>query len=178
MKNTFMKSTSWKQTNETGALASALSAGDGRTIAGRAGNLRIAFQPLSLGVPFHTTTPTHWLLPLNDVEMVRLSANLPGDLLWLSPRRPEAVVGLLLGDFRGAWWQGPLAVLQLHGETEAYILPSSHPAIGSLSTLAGIVACRWAGQSQAQVHSALLLASGVNGAAAQSSTTTPQLAVA
>ena len=173
-----MKSTSWNEKDETDASAAALPAGDGRTIAGQAGNLRIAFQPLSLGVPFHTTTPTHWLLPLNDVEMVRLSANLPGELLWLSPSRPEAVVGLLVGYFRGAWWQGQLAVLQLHGEAEAYILPSSHPAIGSLSTLAGIVACRWAGQSQAQVHSALLLGSGVNGAAAQSSTITPQLAVA
>ncbi len=173
-----MKSTSWKEKDETGALASALSTGDARTVAGQSGNLRIAFQPLSLGVPRLATTPTHWLLPLNDVEMVRLSANLPGELLWLSPSRPEAVVGLLVGDFRGAWWQGPLAVLQLHGETEAYILPSSHPEIGSLSTLAEIVACRWAGQSQAQVHSALLLASGVNVAAAQSSTITPQLFVA
>jgi len=178
MKNTFMKSTSWKEKDEADAFAAALSAGDGRTVAGPSGNLRIAFQPLSLGVPRLATTPTHWLLPLNDVEMVRLSANLPGELLWLSPRQPEAVVGLLVGDFRGAWWHGQLAVLQLHGETEAYILPSSHPAIGSLSTLAEIVARRWAGQSQAQVHSALLLASGANGAASQSLTTTPQIAVA
>ena len=174
-----MKSASWKQKDETNAVPSNASTGEARTVPGQSGVLRSAFEPASLGVPRHATSPTHWLLPLNDTDMVRLSANLPGELLWLSPRRPEGVVGLLAGDFRGAWWQGQVAVLQIHGETEDYILPPTHPGIGSLGTLAEIVASRWAGQSQTEVHAALLLGSVANGVALQpGSTTTPHLSVA
>ena len=174
-----MKSTSSNKKIESGASAWGLPVGDGQTVTGKLDVLRIAFQPTSLGVPRHATSPTHWLLPLTDTDMVRLSANLPGELLWLSPRRPEGVVGLLAGDFRGAWWQGQVAVLQIHGETEDYILPPTHPGIGSLGTLAEIVASRWAGQSQTEVHAALLLGSVANGVALQpGSTTTPHLSVA
>ncbi len=179
MKITFMKSTSWNNEIESSTSPVGLSDIDGQTLTGQSGVLRIALHPTSLRVSRDEASPSHWLLPLNDVEMVRLSANLPGNLLWLSPRKPEAVAGLLVGDFRGAWWQEQLAVLQLLGETEAYILPASHPGPGSLAVLADIVARRWSGQSQEQVHTALLRCAGAaNGKAPESSTPAFQLAVA
>jgi hypothetical protein len=142
-----MKAPHWQHhgDNEAGALASGLTACDGATITGELGHLHIVLGPrilrLRAGEPF----PTHWLLPLEDLEMARQAADLPGEILWLSPLPPECLAGPLVGEFRGAWWEGLTVCVNLTGQVEAYEFLSSDAAVGSRSVLADIVARRWAG---------------------------------
>ena len=152
-----MKQTSltWNNEIKTGALPPGLTARDVESVAGELGHLHIAMSTRGLRLQPGEPAPTHWLLPLNDPEVVRLSANLPGDLLWLSPRRPQSLAGMLVGDFRGAWWEEGLAMVKLNDAVEVYFVPPESPGTGSLATLAQIVALRWAGWPPTQIHETL-----------------------
>ncbi len=165
----------WDDEIEAGAFTPGLVARDGESVAGERGHLRIALRVQSLRLRFGEPKPTYWLLPLNSVEMVRLSANLPGELLWVSPRRPQSLVGLFVGDFRGAWWEGGLAMIKNQDAVEVYFAAPQVPGAGSLKLLAQIMAVRWGGWPPARIHAALRLkddaacptASGVSNSTAQ-----------
>lgn len=144
-----------KQSIEAGQFLADLTASGGTTARGELGSLRVALEPGAMRVPPGTPSPVAWLLPLADIEMVRLSANIPGQLLWLSPRPPYSLAGALVGDFQGAWWNGIEACVTLGGEVESYLLPSGSTSIGSIETLALIVALRWTGESPSQVRAAI-----------------------
>lgn len=152
-----MKQTSltWNNETKTGAFPPGLTARDGESVAGELGHLHIAMRTHALRLQPGEPAATHWLLPLNDTEVVRLSANLPGELFWLSPRRPQSLAGMLVGDFRGAWWEGGLAMVKLNDAVEVYFVPPESPGTGSLETLAHIVALRWAGWPPTQIHATL-----------------------
>lgn len=152
-----MKQTSltWNHEIKTGAFPPGSTAHDGESVAGELGHLHIALHTRALWLHQGEPAPTHWLLPLNDTEVVRLSANLPGELFWLSPRRPQSLAGMLVGDFRGAWWEEGLAMIKLNDSVEVYFVPPESPRTGSLETLAQIVALRWAGWPPTQIHATL-----------------------
>lgn len=148
-------SLTWNDEIEAGASLPGLTACGGESVAGERGHLHIALGARALRLQLGEQTPTHWLLPLDNPEVVRLSAKLPGDLLWLSPGRPEAIAGLLVCDFRGAWWEGGFAMVQLRDAIEVYFVPLEFPESGSLSMLAQIVALRWGGCSPERIHKIL-----------------------
>ena len=152
-----MKQTSltWNNEIKTGAFPPGLTVRDGESVSGELGHLHIALHTRALRLHHGEPAPTHWLLPLNDTEVVRLSSNLSGELFWLSPRRPQSLVGMLLGDFRGAWWEDGLAMVKLNDAVEVYFVPPESPGTGSLATLAQIVALRWAGWPPAQINETL-----------------------
>ena len=152
-----MKQTSltWNNEIKTGALPPGLTARDGESVSGEHGQLHIALSTHALRLQRDEPSPTHWLLPLDNLEVVRLSANLPGDLFWLCPRRPQSLVGMLLGDFRGAWWEGGLAIIKTQDTVEVYFVPAESPGAGGLALLARIVALRWAGWPSTRIHAAL-----------------------
>lgn len=175
-----MKQTSstWNSEIKTGASLPGFSARDGESVAGELGHLHIALSTRGLRLQPGEPAPTHWLLPLNDMEVVRLSANLPGDLFWLCPRRPQSLVGMLLGDFRGAWWEGGLAMIKTHDAVEVYFVPAESPGAGGLALLALIVALRWSGWPPTRIHAALSIG-GAGSCSANSNifNRTPELAV-
>lgn len=175
-----MKQTSltWNSEIKTGALPPGLTARDGESVAGELGRLHIALSTRGLRLQPGETAPTHWLLPLNDTEVVRLSANLPGDLFWLCPRPPQSLAGMLVGDFRGAWWEGGLAMIKLNDAVEVYFVPPESPGAGSLATLAQIIALRWAGWPPTRIHAALsIVGAGSRSANSNIFNRTPELAV-
>ena len=175
-----MKQTSltWKDESEAGAFLPGLTARDGESVAGERGHLHIALRPRGLRLQPGEETPTHWLLPLDNLEVVRLSANLPGDLFWLSPRRPQSLAGMLVGDFRGAWWEGGLAMIKLNDAVEVYFVPAESPGAGGLALLARIVALRWAGWPSTRIHAALsIVGAGSRSANSTIFNRTPELAV-
>ena len=128
----------------------------GFCVVGNEGRLRIALDSVSLTNAKTETAPTHWLLPLNSIDAVRLSEHLPGEVLWASPLPPRNLAGDLAGDFRGAWWDGVEARLRLNDEVEAYSFPSRSAEIGFAKALANIVARRWEGMSPLQVQEELI----------------------
>ena len=145
----------WNDEIEAGAFLPGLTARDGESVAGERGHLHIALHPDALRIQPGEPTPTYWLLPLDNPEIVRLSANLPGELFWLCPRRPQSLAGMLVGDFRGAWWEGSVAMVKTHDAVEVYFVPPQSPGAGSLATLARIVALRWSGWPPTRIHAAL-----------------------
>ena len=175
-----MKQTSltWNSEIKTGALPPGLTARDGESVSGELGHLHIALSTRGLRLQLGEPAPTHWLLPLDSPEVVRLSSNLSGELLWLCPRRPQSLVGMLLGDFRGAWWEGGLAMIKTHDAVEVYFVPAESPGAGSLALLARIVALRWAGWPSTRIHAALsIVGAGSRSANSTVFNRTPELAV-
>lgn len=144
-------------TIEAGIFPPRWTAHDGGSVAGEWGRLHIALNLSSLRLHSRQPLPTHWLLPLNNPEMVRLSSNLPGELLWLSPRQPRDLAGWLVGDFQGAWWAGSLAMLKLKDAVEVCFVPPDAPGAGSLALLGQIVALRWSGWTPDRIQAALQL---------------------
>lgn len=139
---------------------------EGCTIPGPAGAIRFARHPGALALHRHEPSPTHWILPLDQPEMVRLSADLPGDILWLSPHPPRSLLGTLIGDFRGAWWEGSLIVLALHGTEEALAVPAQFPGFGSNQLLAEVLVRRWLGHALSSIQISLLIHGGLPGSLA------------
>lgn len=169
----------WNDSVEASDLIPGLRAQGGQAVSGTPGLLRIAFNLRALRLRPGEPIPTHWLLPLNHPELVRLAADLPGDVLWLSPTPPRSLAGFLMDDFRGAWWEEGQARILIHGSLETYPVPPGSPDAGSLPALARIVALRWAGRSPVQSLATLRTASP-NARSSRSSALRPvsQLALA
>jgi hypothetical protein len=108
----------------------------------------VALQPASI-VQLAKSWPSHWLIPLEDVAMVRCAESLPGEVLWLSSRPPVEVVGHLSEDFRGAWVDAGRIVVNLDGHPRR--LNGSPPPLTmkSLPQLAAAVVDVWKGNRQA-----------------------------
>lgn len=154
-------STPWSSESEAMNFIPGLSAGDGVCVAGAEGRLHVALTIEGLRRLAPLPNPEAWLLPLDSVQLVRLSANLPGRLLWLCRRPPRSLVGQLLGNFHGAWCERNEAFVKLEDEVEAYDLSPGTAGILPLETLARAVAMRWSGSSPARVQRELLFGDGV-----------------
>lgn len=118
---------------------------DGECLLGPRGKLAVVLQLESLARVRQGGTPTHWLIPVDDLQLVRSAASLPGEVLWLCRRNPASVLGQLDDGFRGAWWEGQGVAVNLDGQT--LFIPVAVPAsaAGALGGLAEVVAGLWTG---------------------------------
>jgi len=120
---------------------------DGHCLKGPRGRLGIALRPHSVAHLRNTNTssPSHWLIPVEDVELVNAAASLPGEVLWLCARPPAEVLGQLHDDLRGAWLDAGVVVVNLDGHPRRLKLPEPPTPALALHYLARIVADRWSG---------------------------------
>jgi hypothetical protein len=127
---------------------------DGRTFLAGHRSLHAALRARTLLERFPASTPSHWLLNLEDVELVRLSQDLPGQVLWLSGRPPALVAGRLLDQYRGGWLEGLSAVIDLGGgASRVDLLPPAH-SDWALELLARLVVERWMASDTPATHNA------------------------
>lgn len=118
---------------------------DGQTFAGDRGLLAVALHPKSLSWLRRCGKPTHWLLPVENIALVRDAADLPGEVLWICSRPPSTVLGQLDSGLRGAWLDGDQIVINLDGEPQALALSRPLDVGQVIPWLASLVAHSWAG---------------------------------
>jgi hypothetical protein len=87
---------------------------DGRCFKSARGLLGVALKPRSIP-RLIGLSPSHWLVPLEDIGMVRQAECLPGTVLWLSTQPPVRVLGRLSEDVRGAWLEDGSVVVNFDG---------------------------------------------------------------
>ena len=118
---------------------------DGRCLEGPAGRLAIVLGPASLEHLRSGAQPTHWLLPLDNPSLVKQSATLPGEVLWISLRHPTEVLGKLNDSYRGAWVHGNALTIRLDGDEALQGWTRVSDEAWSLERVAEAVAMRWTG---------------------------------
>lgn len=75
--------------------------------------------------------------------MVRAAETLRGEILWLSCRPPSEVVGHLIEDVRGAWYEGDHIVINLDGNPQRFACPEGDGAPSCVERLAASVTELW-----------------------------------
>ena len=118
---------------------------DGQCFEGERGVLAVALRPESFRLIRRTVQPTHWLLPVENPELVREAASLSGDLLWLCSRNPAEVLGKLDDGMRGAWLEPDAVMLNLDGQLRRLQLIQAPSAAFAIPYLARVVANHWRG---------------------------------
>ncbi len=89
---------------------------DGQCFVGDAGVLGVALTSGTLARLRRSAAPTHWLLPVENPAIAAATFDLPGEVLWLCSRPAGRVLGDLVADFNGAWFDGDEVVIQLDSE--------------------------------------------------------------
>ena len=145
-----MKKTSNVKQRRMSAVSPARAGGDhshldGQCLLGPRGKLAVVLQLESLARVRQGGMPTHWLIPVDDLQLVRSAASLPGEVLWLCRRNPASVLGQLDDGFRGAWWEDKGVAVNLDGQTR--FIPRAVPvsAARALEGLAQVVGDLWTG---------------------------------
>lgn len=118
---------------------------DGRCLDGPEGRLGIVLRTASLELLRSGARPTHWLLPLENPVLVKLSATLPGQVLWISLRNPTEVLGKLNDSYRGAWVDANALTIRLDGDEARNGWTRVSDEVWSLERVAEAVAMRWTG---------------------------------
>lgn len=112
---------------------------------GPGGRLGIALGLASLEHLRSFAQPTHWLMPLEDPVLVKFSASLPGEALWISLRHPSELLGKLNDDYRGAWVHANTLTVRLDGDESPTGWTRVSKEVWSLERVAEEVAIRWMG---------------------------------
>ncbi len=116
---------------------------DGQCFVGENGVLGVALSSYSLNYLQGSSSPTHWLVPVENIAVVKAAAELPGEVLWLCSQPPSRLLGHLMEDFRGAWLDGNVIVIQLEGsQCRITLQQPPHPSV-ALAHLARAVAQVW-----------------------------------
>lgn len=118
---------------------------DGQCVRRERGCLGVALRPASLTRLGRAGAATHWLIPVEDIALVRSAAALPEEVFWLCRRPPSAVVGQLGDAMRGAWLEGSAVVVNLDGQPQRVALPEAPAGTDSLAVLADVVTRLWTG---------------------------------
>ncbi|MDK3157211.1 hypothetical protein QPK87_11560 [Kamptonema cortianum] len=69
--------------------------------------------------------PECWIIPLDEMELVRQAAELGGERLWLSPCPPEKFLGRLADGFQGAWFDNDTIHVRIGGRKTIH--PAQEP---------------------------------------------------
>lgn len=129
---------------------------DGQCFTGPRGCLAVVLRPETLATMHPNGTPTHWLLPVDQPDLVRISEWLPGKILWLGAQPPSHLLGFLVDQPLGAWLHPDYVEIQLDGGN-----PVRHPRRGSSASphplanveLARLVVQAWTGLPPASRNS-------------------------
>ncbi len=116
---------------------------DGQCFVGDAGILGVALTPGTLACLRRSAAPTHWLLPVENPAIAAATFDLPGEVLWLCSRPPARVLGGLVADFNGAWFDGDEVVIQLDGERHRLQMERTPNPAFALAYLARLVTRVW-----------------------------------
>ncbi len=120
---------------------------DGQCFPGARGTLAVALSENALRWLASARKPTHWLLPLEASWLPGGLDGLDGEILWVSTRAPEAVVGALNENIRGAWLEGGEAVLCLDGLERRLRIQQMPSAAFIVPYLARLAADEWLGRT-------------------------------
>lgn len=117
---------------------------DGLCLSGPRGRLAVALQPRSLAALHRTEDPTHWLIPVDEPDLVRASRLLPGTILWLGSQPPNRLLGALVDHPLGAWLHRDSVEIQLDdGPPIRRAFPRTPNSQGVTIELARLVAQEW-----------------------------------
>jgi hypothetical protein len=82
-------------------------------------------------------------MPLEDPALVKSSASLPGEVLWISLRHPSETLGKLNDDYRGAWVHANTLTVRLDGDLTHRGWTRVSEELWSLERVAEEVATLW-----------------------------------
>ncbi len=119
---------------------------DGQCFVGPRGRLAVVLRPETLASMYLSEAPTHWLLPIDEPDLVRISEWLPGRILWLGAQPPSRLLGALVEQPLGAWLHSEYVEIQL--DTGNPILRARNAIDASHGTnleLARLVVEEWLG---------------------------------
>ncbi len=96
--------------------------------------------------------PECWIIPLDEIELVRQAADLGGNRLWLSPCQPEKFLGRLADGFQGAWFDGDHIHVRIG--TQETIYPAQEPDSRdeTLAMLVFAAGMTWKGCSDEEIQ--------------------------
>ena len=75
------------------------------------------------------------LFNLDDLNLVRLSSEVPHDLFWISSTEPTRRLGGLVENFQGAYLRGEELVVSIGNETTTFLVPDANPLPSSFKTI-------------------------------------------
>ena len=116
---------------------------DGQCFVGDAGVLGVALTSGTLARLRRSAAPTHWLLPVENPAIAAANFDLPGEVLWLCSRPAARVLGELVADFHGAWFDGDEVVIQLDSERHHLRMEKNPNPAFALAYLARLVTRIW-----------------------------------
>jgi len=119
---------------------------DGHCFVGSRGRLAVVLLPESLVALHASAAPTHWLLPVDQPDLVRVSEWLPGRILWLGAQPPRRLLGVLADQPLGAWLHSDFIEIQLDaGPPIRCALDRLDTAEAPVRSLARLVVQEWLG---------------------------------